>query len=135
MSVVSEPTSPEPQYRGDTPMLFGRSGVVEALERLLQEADEHAGGAVILHGGPGIGKTAVVAAVEARAAARGMRVLATTGVPSETNLPFAGLHQLVRPLLGGLNRLPAPHREALEAAFGMSAESTPDRFRIALAAL
>ena len=41
MSVVSEPTSPEPQHRGDTPMLFGRSGVVKALERLLEEADEH----------------------------------------------------------------------------------------------
>ncbi len=54
------------------------------------------------------------------AAQRGLRVLSATGVESEMTLPFAGLHQLVRPLFGRLPALPAPQRRALMAAFGMT---------------
>jgi len=50
-------------------------------------------------------------------------------------LPYAGLHALCAPLLDGLERLPAPQREALNTAFGVSAGPPPDRFLVALAAL
>jgi DNA-binding CsgD family transcriptional regulator len=50
-------------------------------------------------------------------------------------LPFAGLHQLLHPFLGHLDALPAPHRGALEAAFGLTDAAAPDLFLIALATL
>ncbi len=50
-------------------------------------------------------------------------------------LPFAGLHQLCAPLLGGLERLPSPQREALATAFGLSSGARPDRFFVGLALL
>ncbi len=65
-----------------------------------------------------------------------MRVLRTTGVQSETQLPFAGLHQLMLPILGQADRLPTLQRTALLAAFGMAeAPKAPERFLIALAVL
>jgi hypothetical protein len=65
-----------------------------------------------------------------------MRVLRTTGVQSEAQLPFAGLHQLVLPVLGQAGRLPTPQQTALLAAFGMAeAAEPPDSFLIALAVL
>jgi DNA-binding CsgD family transcriptional regulator len=64
-----------------------------------------------------------------------MLVLATAGVHSETHLPFAGLHRLLRPLLADLEGLPPPQRAALTAAFGMSEEAAPDIFLIALGVL
>jgi len=50
-------------------------------------------------------------------------------------LPFAGLHQLCGPLLGHLDGLPPPQRDALGTAFGLSAGARPDRFAISLAVL
>jgi hypothetical protein len=64
-----------------------------------------------------------------------MHVLRTRGVQPEAHLPFAGLHQLLQPLLGELAQLPPPQRAALEAAFGLTNASAPDPFLIALATL
>jgi predicted ATPase len=93
------------------------------------------GDALLLLGEPGIGKSSLVAAASARARANGFQVLIATGVQSEAQLPFAGLHQLTRALQGGVDSLPGPHREALQAAFGRSTSAAPDLFLIALAAL
>src|SRR5262245_59618418 len=116
-------------------VLIGREDVLEPLHQLLADAEERSGGAMIVRGRAGIGKTALIEAVRARADERGLRTLIATGVPSEANLPFAGLHQLLQPLLDNLDSLPGPQREALEAAFGRSDTAEPDLFRIALAAL
>jgi DNA-binding CsgD family transcriptional regulator len=118
-----------------TPGLVGRDDVLNSLEHVLADVEDRIGGAVIIRGGTGIGKSAIIEAVRARADARGMRTLLTTGVPSEANLPFAGLHQLVQPLLNQLETLPAPQRDALEAAFGRSDTVAPDLFHVALATL
>ncbi len=53
----------------------------------------------------------------------------------ESHPPFAGLHQLLRPLLGEVGDLPDPQRDALLTAFGMTSAPAPDLFLIALAAL
>jgi len=50
-------------------------------------------------------------------------------------LPFAALHQLCGPMLGRLDRLPGPQRDALGVAFGLRAGGAPDRFLIGLAVL
>ena len=66
---------------------------------------------------------------------QGCRVVRVVGIESEMELPFAAVHQLCRPLLDGLERLPTPQREALETAFGLSSGRPPDRFFVGLAVL
>jgi hypothetical protein len=46
-----------------------------------------------------------------------MAVLSTTGVQSEAHLPFAGLHQLLRPVRERATELRDVQRAALDAAF------------------
>ena len=93
------------------------------------------GGALLIRGDAGIGKSALLERAVEQAAAAGMRVLRTTGVRTETNLPFAGLHQLLRPILAGLDTLPKPQSTALAAAFGLSEGAADASFLIALATL
>ena len=69
-----------------------------------------------------------------RASALGARTLATVGVESESELAFAGLHQLLAPIRSRIAGLPDPQREALDAAFGANDLVEPDPFRVALAA-
>ena len=58
----------------------------------------------------------------------------TAGVQSEMELAFAALHQLCAPMLEA-ERLPAPQRDAVRIAFGMSSGPTPDRFLVGLGVL
>jgi len=114
--------------------LVGRDRELAIVDSTLASISEH-GSSAIIRGEPGIGKSAVLVETGRRAAVRGIRVLKTAGSQAEANLPFAGLHQLLRPVLGGLDSLPAAHRQALRAAFGLVDVAAPDIFRIALAAL
>jgi hypothetical protein len=68
-------------------------------------------------------------------AASDLTVVRAVGVESEMELAFASLHQLCGPMLGRLDRLPAPQRQAMEIVFGLSAGGPPDRFLVGLAAL
>ena len=111
-------------------MLVGRGAELERVRALLED-----GGALLVRGTSGIGKSAVLDAAAAAARERGMGVLRVAGVQSEARLPFAGLHALLRPIDAHVGALPDPQREALLSAFGMSAEAAPDPFLIALAAL
>jgi DNA-binding CsgD family transcriptional regulator len=114
--------------------LFGREAEVAMLDELVARIPER-GGALVVRGDPGIGKTALLAVASAVASSKGVSVLRTAGAQSETGLAFAGLHQLLRPVLSGLDRLPGPQRDALSAAFGELDAAAPDPFLIALAAL
>src|SRR3954454_5612065 len=93
------------------------------------------GQALVLHGVPGIGKSRLLAEAERTARERGMAVLATAGVQSEAHLPFAGLHQLLRPVRDRASELRDVQRAALDAAFGLTREEAPEHYRIAMAAL
>lgn len=114
--------------------LVGRDREKDVIMNLLNRIS-HQGGALLIHGEAGVGKSALLAAAAGMAQDRGMRVLTTAGVQSETNLSFAALHQLLRPALAQANNLPASQREAIRAAFGLSASGASDLFLIALAAL
>ena len=92
------------------------------------------GGALLITGEVGIGKSALLEQAGARARQLGVRTLAITGVESEAELAFAGLHQLLRPILELRELLPDPQRTALEAAFGVSKGFEPDPFLVSLAA-
>src|ERR1700733_5136031 len=113
--------------------LAGRGPESARLGRLLVDARAGQSAVLVLRGEPGIGKTALLGYVAERAA--GFQVVRATGAESELELPFASLHQLCGPMLGGLGRLPLPQRDALGTAFGLSSGAQPDRFLIGLAVL
>jgi DNA-binding CsgD family transcriptional regulator len=114
--------------------IVGREHELIRLRRLVDGVSER-GTALLVRGEPGIGKSTLLAAAVRCAETAGMRVLSMTGVQSEAHLPFAGLHQLVLPVLDQAEHLPAPQRTALLAAFGMIEMEAPDPFLIALALL
>ena len=117
----------------DAPLL-GRLEEQTLLTSLLDEVATR-GQALVLHGEPGIGKSRLLSETARAARERGMAVLTTTGVQSEAHLPFAGLHQLLRPVRERASELPDVQRAALDAAFGLTHEAAPEHFRIAMAAL
>jgi DNA-binding CsgD family transcriptional regulator len=115
--------------------LYGRDRELGVAAELVGRLGGGVGGALVVRGEAGIGKSALLAAAATRARDSGARVLQAVGVQSETRLPFAGLHQLLRPVLPRADRLPARQRAALLSAFGMSDEAPPELFLIGLATL
>src|SRR5215813_12312370 len=115
------------------PQLLGRRGECDALDRLIEAVRAGGSRALVVSGEPGVGKTALLDYLAGQAS--GCRVAAAAGVQSEMELAFAGLHQLLAPMLDRLGCLPGPQREALRTAFGMSAGPVPDRFMVGLAVL
>ncbi|GAA2582072.1 AAA family ATPase [Actinomadura fulvescens] len=113
--------------------MYGRDGECAAIEGLLAGGRSGHSGVLVLHGEPGVGKSALLDF--AYEAAGDMRALRCAGVESEMDLAFAGLHQLLRPVLDLAGRLPEPQAHALNAAFGLSARRAEDRFLIAVAVL
>src|SRR5215211_993816 len=98
-------------------MLAGRRAELDAVGRLLGGARAGRAGALLVCGEPGIGKTALLRA--AAGSAEGMERLEARGLESEAELPFAGLLDLVRPLVGLLDRLPALQSAVLAAAVAL----------------
>ncbi|ETK30494.1 helix-turn-helix transcriptional regulator [Microbispora sp. ATCC PTA-5024] len=147
------------------PLLYGRAAERAELDALIEAAAADSRSAVrVLTGEPGAGKTALLGCALARAAGGpgasadpasrpaigepavaaaappgagrgGFAVLTTRGVPSESRLPFAGLHRLLRPVTRLVGGLPAPQRKALGAALGQAEGPSPDRFLISVAVL
>jgi DNA-binding CsgD family transcriptional regulator len=112
--------------------MIGRQHETRVLGEILDGVSRRGAG-VLVRGEPGIGKTVLVCAIEEAARERGFEVWRTVAVESETSLPFAGLHVLLRPVMNRIADLPGPQRDALLAAFGMAEVSTPDPFLIGLA--
>ena len=103
------------------------------LDRVLANAQAGESSVLVVHGDPGVGKTALLDyAVEA---AEGFRVLRTSGVEGEADLDYAALQVLCSPILEFATRLPAPQREALGVAFGTSAGHAPSPLLVGLATL
>jgi DNA-binding CsgD family transcriptional regulator len=114
--------------------LFGREPETQVLARLLDRLPGQ-GGSLVVSGEPGVGKSALLLQASTRAAERGMLILTATGVQCEAQLPFAGLHQLLQPVLSQLDGLAGPQRGAMQAAFGLTEAAAPDLFLTALAVL
>jgi DNA-binding CsgD family transcriptional regulator len=114
--------------------LHGRDAELEAIGRVVDDARELRGAGVLaLIGDPGLGTSALLEHAAARA--HDMRVLRCVGASAEVEFPFAGLLQLVQPLLGLVDRLPAPQAAALRGVFGLSDDRVEDRFLISIGAL
>lgn len=114
-------------------MLFGRANECARLDALMNAARGGAGGALVLRGAPGIGKTALMAYAADRA--DDMRVIRVRGIETESELAFAGLHQALYGFRSKLAAIPRPQADAISAAIGLTDGDQPDRFLVAAAAL
>jgi DNA-binding CsgD family transcriptional regulator len=113
--------------------LLGRQRERAVVERLLDTARGGHGAVFVVHGDPGVGKTALLE--YAAEAAEDFRVVRTAGVEGEMTLDYAALQQLCSPIIALGDKLPAPQRDALDVAFGVSAGRTPSPFLVGLAVL
>jgi DNA-binding CsgD family transcriptional regulator len=118
---------------GEPPRLYGRQAECERLAKLVDGVCGGGSAALVVHGEPGTGKTALLDF--AAGLDTSLKVIRVAGAESETELAFGGLHRLCGSMLDRLGRLPGPQREALEIVFGVRAGTAPDRFLVGLAVL
>ncbi|WDV56198.1 AAA family ATPase [Streptomyces coeruleorubidus] len=124
-----------------TPEILGRDREMARIAQLIHAEDGGGPKVLVLVGEPGAGKSTLVDRAASQAAARGRRVLRVRGSEGEEDLAFAGVHQLLRPVLAGVEGLPPRQREALRRAFGTDetdetdAPRTPDQLLIRLGVL
>ena len=114
-------------------MLYGRDAERSAVTALLDAARDSRSGVLVLRGQAGAGKSALLQ--DAVEQASDLQVLEARGIESEAELAFAGLHQLLRPILGQVDGLPGPQATALRAAFGLEQGRVEDRFLVSVAVL
>ena len=113
--------------------LLGREAESEVLDRLLTDVRAGESRVLVLRGPAGVGKTALLGYVTEHV--EDFRLARAAGVESEKELAYSGLHQLCAPLLGHLERLPVPQRNALATVFGLGEGAAPNRFLVGLATL
>ncbi|MER7456787.1 LuxR family transcriptional regulator [Micromonospora sp. NPDC126480] len=106
-------------------VLRGRDDECRAIRSLL---DGPAGGALLLHGEPGSGRSTLLAYAHRHAVAR--TVLAGSGLPDEASLPYAGLQRLLGPVLHRADALTERQHRVLRRA--LAGEGCPEDDRLAL---
>jgi len=124
---------PEFEAAGRDAGLTGRRAECDTLDRLVAAVHAGESQALVVHGEPGVGKSALLEYLAGHAP--GCQVARAAGVRAEMELAYATLHQLCAPMLPYLDRLPGPQQDALRTSFGMSSGTAPDRFLVGLAAL
>jgi DNA-binding CsgD family transcriptional regulator len=115
----------------DEPGLLGRDDQLRVLQELLGRLPD-AGGALAVKGGPGSGKSALLRAAAERARTAGWQTLEVVARSYDT--PFSGLRELLRPVLGTVDALPAGQAGILRSALGTGSGPAPETFKVALAA-
>jgi DNA-binding CsgD family transcriptional regulator len=100
--------------------IIGREAALARLRGLVDQG-RLASQMLLVTGEAGMGKTALLADTAGRARSAGMRVLSVTGRESESRIAFAGLHQLLRPVLASAAGLPPRQAGALMGALGLAA--------------
>ncbi len=125
----------DPGRQGRATGLRNRLSERGALGRLIEAVRDGESRTLVVRGDSGVGKTVLLEHLAGQASGAGCRVARAVGVQSEMELAFAGLHQLCAPMLGRVERLPVPQRDALRTAFGLAAGPPPDRFFVGLAVL
>jgi DNA-binding CsgD family transcriptional regulator len=130
--MLDGPMEPSPPRRA-TVVLAGRGTECARLDQLLADAQLGRSAVLVLRGEAGIGKSALLEYAAQRG--EGCRILRAVGAEWEMELPYAGLHQLCAELLDDREQLPAPQRDAVATAFGLSSGARPDRFMLGLAVL
>ena len=114
-------------------MLIGRAVEQGRILTVLEDARAGHARVLVLRGEPGVGKTTLLEAAIRQVS--DFRILASTGVQSERELPFAGVHALLHSLLDEVQALPGPQAVALRSALAMGPSSEGDAFAIYAAVL
>ena len=114
-----------PPVHGSPSSVLGRETELAHLSELLAAARDGSGGALVIRGDPGVGKTRLLAAAADSAA--DFDVLSAAGVQSESDLAFGALSALLRPVLSGIGGLPRVQAASLGAAVGLSSSSHVER--------
>ena len=122
------------ELRRSAAQLHGREAECAVIDGVLEDAAEGVSRVLVVRGEAGIGKSALLDYAMLQAAP-GMAVLHAGGVEAESDLAFAGLHALLRPILGHLGELPEAQSRSLAGALGLAASSNPDRLLISAAVL
>ena len=112
---------------------MGRRAERACIDSVLSSVRSGQSQVLVLRGEAGIGKSALLRHIAGQA--NGCRLLVAAGVQADMELAFAGLHHILGALMGGIDRLPHPQRDAMRVAFGMLAAPPPDRFLLGLAVL
>ena len=115
-------------------MLLGREVERAAIERLLADARVGTSGMLVVSGEAGIGKSALLAYAAARPSGRNAGAVGA-GFEGEASIPFAGLLELLRPVIEHIKRLPAPQAAALRAALALGPGVSGERLVIGAATL
>jgi len=111
-------------------LLVGRATERAIVDAILADAQRGQGGSLVVTGQPGIGKSALVQyAIDVASESRVVRM---AGVESEMAFGYAGVHQVVLPMLDNFGELPTPQRAALDAALGQVSPDAPDPFLVGL---
>lgn len=113
--------------------LVGRRAECRVLDQLADAVRGGASRALVVHGEPGIGKTALLEYLAGHSS--GCQLARAAGVQTEMELAFAGLQQLCGPMLDQLPALSKPQADALRTTFGLHDGPPPDRFLIGLGVL
>jgi DNA-binding CsgD family transcriptional regulator len=119
--------------KSDEAGLIGRRLELDAVAAVVEQARAGRSSVLIVRGEPGIGKSVLLNDVARRA--EGFVIARVAGVESEMELPYAALQQLCRPFSEGVAGLPPAQRDALDAAFGLTAGPPRDRYLVGLAVL
>jgi hypothetical protein len=115
-------------------VLYGRRVERALIADLLAGAREGRSGVLVISGEAGIGKHILLR--HAANQATDFHLLRAAGIESEVRLPYAALHQLLRPVLDRVDRLPLPQAAALRGAFGLvDTQSGSNQFLVELGAL
>src|ERR1700733_12853064 len=133
MLASTRPMGGDSRRRGRVSGQTDRRGERGVLDQLVNGTSEGGSRVLAVRGELAVGKSALLDYLAGQAS--GCRVVRAAGVESEMELAFAGLHQLLAPMLDRVERLPGPQREALRTAFGLSSGPVPDRFLVGLAVL
>lgn len=115
--------------------LVGRDDELARIERLLADAREERGGALVVRGEAGIGKSMLLRHAASAAESEGFNVVRGTGIESDSELAYGGLHQMLLPHLDRLEGLPEPQAAALRGAFGLTEGTEANRFLISACTL
>jgi DNA-binding CsgD family transcriptional regulator len=124
---------PTPVPEGAAGALFGRERECTVVDHLLQASAQGESSSVVLRGDAGIGKTALLAHAARRSPDR--TVLRVAGVEGESDLAFAGLDGLLRPILDKIADLPQAQADALSGALGLAPSLDSDRLLVSAAVL
>jgi DNA-binding CsgD family transcriptional regulator len=119
---------------GSSDPLIGRDRDIERLASFIDHASGQ-GGAMLVSGDPGVGKTALLDVAARHAESSGTRLLRATGAEFEANVSFAGLNQLLHPLFDEIDQLRPAHAEALRVSLGLRDGPRSDQLVASNAAL